>query len=191
MEKLEYNNSLFSPSGKLNRVFYALHNAFWFLVGFRFIYYPALIMAVQSSPQFPQLVTLLSSNPQTKVWVPYITSSVGQSTLDIVLKYLFILILRLVDIKRIRDIFNRNLSKLESAIVIVVLSLPYIDFLSTIVLVLVPAKKFAKNELHAEIKGRDMHEARKESDLKDLKRMFEAGKISRAEYESALKKFRS
>lgn len=191
MEKLEYNNSLFSPKGKLNRLFYALHNAFWFLIGFRYIYYPGILAALQSSPQFPQLIHVLSSSPQTKTIVPFLSSTVGQSTLDIVLKFVFILILRLVDIKRIRDIVNRNLSKVESALAIVILSLPYVDFLSTIVLVLLPPNKYAKNVIHGEIKKKDLGEARREHNLQDLKRLFESGRISRAEYEAALKKFKA
>ncbi len=190
MEKLEYNNSLFSPKGKLNRLFYALHNAFWFLIGFRYIYYPGILSAIQSSPQYPQLVEILSSNSQTSSLVPYISSTLGQSPLDLVLKYVFILILRMVDIKRIRDLVNRNLSIPECAAVIVGLSLPYIDFFSTIALVLLPSNKFAKNEIHEEVRKKDLGEARHEESLQDLKRRFEAGKISRAEFESALKKRR-
>ena len=191
MEKLEYNNSLFSPKGKLNRLFYALHNAFWFLVGFKFIYYPAIMLAIQSSPQFDELVTLLSSNAKTQALIPYLTVKVGQSGLDIFLKYVFILILRLVDIKRIRDIVGRNLTTVESAMAIFFLSLPYVDFLSTVVLVLIPANKYAKNKLHEEVKSNDLKEARHEHEIERLKYQFKAGKISRAEFESALKKFKS
>lgn len=190
MEKLEYNNSLFSPQGKLNRLFYALHNAFWFLIGFRYIYYPGILVAIQSSPQFPQLVQILSSNPQTKAIIPYISSNVGQSTFDIILKFVFIFILRLVDIKRIRDIVSRNLTTVESALTIVFFSLPYVDFLSTVLLVLFPSGKYAKNKLHDEIKKKDFYEARLEQNLNDLKRHFESGRISRAEYEAALKKLK-
>lgn len=183
MSKIEYNNSLFSPKGKLNRLFYALHNAFWFLVGFRYIYYPSLLMAIQSSPDFPQLISLLSSSPQLKGLVPYLSSNFGTSFIDISLKYLFILILRIVDIKRIRDLVNRNLTMPENIAVVGILSLPYIDFLSTVVLVLMPSNKFAKNELHAEIKKKDLHDARVEKTQAINQKLFEQGKISRAEFE--------
>lgn len=183
MDRIEYNNSLFSPKGKLNRIFYALHNAFWFIAGFYYIYYPSLLLTIQSSPDFPQLINLLSSSPQLKGLVPYLSSNVGTGFVDITLKYVFILILRMVDIKRIRDLVNRNLTMPENVAVIVVLSLPYIDFLSTVVLVLLPANKFAKNEIHAEIKKKDMDEARLENSQAVNQKLFEQGKISRAEFE--------
>ena len=188
MEKLEYNNSLFSPKGKLNRLFYALHNAFWFLIGFRYIYYPSILLAIQSSPNFPELIKLLSTSPQTKGLIPYLSATVGQSSLDLLLKYVFLLILRLVDIKRLRDIMGRNFSLMEQGVVIFIFSLPYVDFLSTVFLVFLPANKFSKNETHEEIRKKDFSEAKKEQDLHDLKRLFESGKISRAEYESAMRK---
>lgn len=183
MERIEYNNSLFSPKGKLNRLFYALHNAFWFLAGFYYIYYPGLLLAIQSSPDFPQLINLLSSSPQLKGLVPYLSAKVGSGFIDIALKYVFLLILRIVDIKRIRDLVNRNLTMPENIAVIVVLSLPYIDFLSTVALVLLPSNKFAKNEMYEEIKKKDLHDARVENTQSINQKLFEQGKISRAEFE--------
>ena len=191
MEKLEYNNSLFSPKGKLNRLFYALHNSFWFLVGFRYIYYPTLLLAIQSSPNFATLINVFSSISQLKGLIPYLSATVEQSPLDLFLKYVFILILRLVDIKRLRDIMGRNLRLIEQAAVIFVFSLPYVDFLSTVFLVFLPADKFSKNEIHEEIRKKDFSEAKREQDLHDLKRLFESGKISRAEYESAMRNLHS
>ena len=39
--------------------------------------------------------------------------------------------LRMIDIKRIRDIVDRNLTRMETTLVAVVFSIPFIDFFST------------------------------------------------------------
>ena len=185
---LKYNNSLFSTQGKLNRLFYILHNAFWNILGFRFVYYPAIIKELQSSSMFTLLTNAFSSNPNLAWIVPYLTAKPEHVLLYTIIGYLFLIPLRLVDIKRMRDILNRELSIIEQGALAVLFSLPYMDFLSTFFLSIIKPNKYAKSKIEKEIKKVDLNTAQIEATHLRNKRLFESGKISRAEYLKTIEK---
>ena len=188
---LEYNNNIFSFNGKMSRSAYIIYSLVITIIGFRFIYYPSIMALIQSSPQFNELISLLSQNPQN-AWIIKELQYIPQSTTVIlVIKYALMIPCRLIDIKRIRDIKGRTLSIFENLFVIVVFSLPYIDFFSTLFLsIMKPGDSVVKPELSEKARAHDLWEAKKENALVVGKKLFEEGKISRAEFEEIKNKYK-
>jgi hypothetical protein len=147
---------------------------------------------LQGHPDFSTLVDLLSSHSETSAIVPYLTHVPSTSLIFVILRYACLIPLRLVDFKRIRDLISRELSLIEKVVIAVVLSIPYVDFLSIIILTALPSRALEKqhldkvNEMNSESNKKS---AKLESFLLTNKRMFESGKISRAEYEKNRKKY--
>ena len=61
-------------------------------------------------------------------------------------------------------------------------TLPYVDFFTTLGLSILPAFYYAKKRSYEEIKINDLKDARNEEFLKLNQKLFESGKISRADY---------
>lgn len=187
-EAVEYNNNPFTFKGRLGRLSYIFQNSILMILAFKFIYSPYLygfITDMEKNPLYRASFDLLKSMPQYHEMMIDLKAMANPSFTAIIIRYLFLVPLRIIDIKRIRDIVNRNLNGMEITIVAIFFSLPFVDFITTLFLVLIPANKFAKNKTINEIKKVDMKSAQDENFLQLNQRLFEAGKISRAEFEKA------
>lgn len=189
VNRVPYNNNIFSFNGKIGRLSYILQNFIINSLGFKYIYYPAIVETYSSFLKYPeshQILSQLSMNPMYASFFESLAGSPRATTTDIVIKYLFLIPLRLIDIKRIRDIVDEKLSMAKTIFYAIFLSLPLVDLVATIFLSIIRPNKFAKNEFDRVVKDSDLKEAKAESDLIMFKRMFDDGKISKAEYLKAL-----
>ncbi len=155
---MEYQNGIFTYHGRINRLTYILQNILWNTLGIPFIYYTELVAYANFNPSY--------------------------ATLFMIIRWFFFIPLRVIDLRRIRDILDRELTMPESVFIAVILSLPYVDFFTTIFLSSVRPFYFAKSKFEGEIKKLDQSEADREKQLLLNKQQFEAGKISRAIYEA-------
>ena len=182
---VKYNNNIFSLQGKISRSAYIFQNLLINIIGFRFLYYPALVESfhqVKMNPDYKYLIQQLSMNPNIGFVIKSLSQAPKESFTIIVIKYLFIIPFRMIDIKRIKDLVDRELTTREIMIVGVVFTLPYVDFFTTLGLTILPACYFAKKRSFEEIKVNDLKDARNEELLLLNKKLFESGKISRADY---------
>jgi uncharacterized membrane protein YhaH (DUF805 family) len=187
--RVPYNNNIFSFNGKIGRLSYITQNFIINILGFKYIYYPAIVEAYTTFLTYPeshQILRTLSTNPMYASFFESLAASPKATTVDIVIKYLFLIPLRLIDIKRIRDIVDEKLSAAKTIFYAVFLSLPLVDLVATIFLSIIKPNKYAKNEFDRVVKDSDLKEAKAENDLAMYKRMFDDGKISKAEYLKAL-----
>jgi len=155
---MEYQNGIFTFQGRINRLTYILQNILWNTLGIPFIYYS-------------ELVTYANFNP-------------SYATPFMLIRWFFFIPLRVIDLRRIRDILDRDLTISESIFIVVILSLPYVDFFTTIFLSSVKPFYFAKSKFEGEIKKLDQDEANRERQILLNKQLFESGQISRSIYEA-------
>jgi hypothetical protein len=189
----ELSTSLFSITGKTSRLSYFFQNSFLMLFGFQYIYAPYIgdiLKNIQHNPLFRNVFELLRADPTYADLLKELNTPAKITFSMIATRYAFILALRLVDLKRIRDIVNRQLSKIETILVIVIFSLPFVDLISTIFLMTLPPKKTAAisgflRESHAN----NILEAQKERLIKRNQDLFDSGKISKVEYLKSLEKY--
>ncbi len=184
-KSVEYNNNIFSIKGRLSRSAYIFQNLLINILGFRFLYYPSVVESfkqVKTNPDFHYLIQQLSMNPNIGFIVKALNQAPKQSFIIIVVKYLLIIPFRMIDIKRIKDLVDRELTTREIILVGVVFTLPYVDFFTTLGLSILPALYYAKKGSLEEIKVSDLKDARNEEFLQLNKKLFESGKISRADY---------
>lgn len=182
---VSYNNNIFSFKGRLSRTAYIFQNLFLNIIGFRFLYYPALVEAfynLKMNPDYKFLIEQISMNPNVGFAIKALDQAPQASILVIVIKYLFIIPFRIIDIKRVRDLVDRELTTVEIMAIAIVFTLPYVDFFTTLGLSILPALYFAKNRSLQEIKVNDLKDAKKEELQKSNQKLFESGKISRADY---------
>ena len=184
-KNVEYNNNMFSLKGKLSRSAYIFQNLLINILGFRFLYYPALVESfhqVKMNPDYKYLIQQLSINPNIGFVIKTLSQAPKQSFIIIAIKYLLIIPFRMIDIKRIKDLVDRELTTPEIIIIGVVFTLPYVDFFTTLGLSILPAYYFANKRSIEEIKINDLKDARNEELIQLNKKLFESGKISRADY---------
>lgn len=182
---VSYNNNIFSFKGRLSRTAYIFQNLFLNIIGFRFLYYPALVEAfynLKMNPDYKFLIEQISMNPNVGFAIKALDQAPQASMLVIIIKYLFIIPFRIIDIKRVRDLVDRELTTIEIMAIAIVFTLPYVDFFTTLGLSILPALYFAKNRSLQEIKVNDLKDAKNEEFLKLNQKLFESGKISRADY---------
>lgn len=192
--EFRYNNNILSYNGKLSRLAYIIQNSLVMIFAFQYMYYPHLygtILDLQSRPELASIFAVYKQFPQYHEFLASLKAAANPSLTDIIIRYLFLIPLRVIDIKRVRDIVNRNLTGVETTMVAVIFSLPFVDLLSTLFLAVIPANKHAKNPLVKEIKQADMHSAQVEKYLQLNQKLFESGKISRADYLKARDKYKS
>ena len=191
MDRVEYNNNIFSFTGKIGRLSYIIQNMIIQTIGFKYIYYPIIVDTYRSyllQPESADVLRMLSTVPMYASMFETLASTPPASTADIVIKYLFFIPLRLVDIKRIRDIVDSPLSAMKTFLYVIILSLPFVDLISTIFLSVIPPKHSDPGNLDPKAAQRDVIEAKVENEMIMYKKLFEEGKISQAEYLSALEK---
>ena len=134
-KSVEYNNNIFSIKGRLSRSAYIFQNLLINILGFRFLYYPSVVESfkqVKTNPDFHYLIQQLSMNPNIGFIVKALNQAPKQSFIIIVVKYLLIIPFRMIDIKRIKDLVDRELTTREIILVGVVFTLPYVDFFTTL-----------------------------------------------------------
>ena len=185
IKSIHYNNNIFSLKGKLSRAAYIFQNLLLNIIGFRFIYYPLLVESFYKfkiNPDYKFLIQQVSMNPNVALAFKALEQAPQQSILIIVIKYLFIIPFRMIDIKRIRDLVDRELTNNEMIIIAVVFTLPYVDFFTTLGLSMLPPLYYAKKRSLENIKNTDLKDAKKEEFLRLNQKLFESGKISRADY---------
>jgi uncharacterized membrane protein YhaH (DUF805 family) len=184
-KELTYNNNIFSFHGRLGRLAYFLENCFINILGFKFIYYPAIVESfhqIQAEPSAHQLLEMLSTAPVYGPVIHALSAPMAKETLlFIVVRYLFLIPLRMIDIKRMRDIMGRELTLFQTAAVAIGFSIPYVDFISTICLSVIRPNKYAESEFE-KVADVNLKQAQKENEEALNKRLFEEGKISRAEF---------
>lgn len=187
----EPSSSFFSITGKTGRVSYFFQNSILMLFGFQYIYGSYLgeiILKLQHNPLFKNAFMLLQSDPLYSDMLQDLNRPPQAVSSNLMLKFAFLLALRIVDLKRVRDIVNRKLGALETALIVIVFSLPFVDLISTIFLVTLPPKKNSPNQLLSDAHAVDKKQAHRERLIKMNKDLFESGKISKAEYLQALEK---
>jgi len=180
-----YNNNIFSLKGRLSRTAYIFQNLFLNIIGFRFLYYPALVESfyrLKMNPDYKFLIEQISMNPNVGFAIKALDTAPKESIIVILIKYLFIIPFRMIDIKRVRDLVDRELTTGEIIAIAVIFTVPYVDFFTTLGLSILPALYYAKNRSLQEIKVNDMKDAKNEEFLQLNQKLFESGKISRADY---------
>lgn len=186
---IAYNNNPFSYKGKLSRTAYIFSNLLLNLIGFNFLYYPGILAYLHSRPEFTTLLDQIAQNPENAWILPHLKYTPEVSALTIVIKLLFLVLFRIIDIKRMRDIRDQELRKIEVFFIAIFFSLPYVDFFSTLILSLLkPQKNSVQKDLVKEIRAKDLQEAKQESADELNTRLFKSGKISRAEFIANKKK---
>lgn len=191
MATVHYNNNIFAFRGRISRTAYIVQNFIINIIGFRFIYYPGLVEGYKTLIQHPEtreFISVLYRYPLYSSIFDHFASAAVDPTYIYIIGYLFIIPLRMIDIKRVRDIINDEISTLKTIVLFIVLSLPLVDLIATIVLAVVPANRYAKRGLQDDVKQQDINEAKVEYDLAMYKRLFEDGKISKSEYLQAIEK---
>lgn len=191
-QAVSYNNNIFSLNGKLSRFSYIFQNLFLNIIGFRFLYYPALLESfykIKINPDYKYLIEQISMNPNIGFFMKALDKAPKESLLIIIIKYLFIIPFRMIDIKRVKDLLDRELTTGEIITIFVIFTLPYVDFFTTLGLSILPAYYFAKKKSFQEIKVHDLKDARNEELLQLNQKLFESGKISRADYLKAREKY--
>jgi hypothetical protein len=190
----ELSTSIFSITGKSGRLAYFFQNSLLMLFGFQYIYGPYIgdvLKNLEHNPLFRNIFTLLRSDPHYANLIHDLSSAQKMTFSLIATRYAFIIALRIVDLKRLRDIVNRQLTKVEILFVFILFSLPFVDLITTIFLISMPAKKTpAISQFLKEAHTVNLHEAQKERLLKRNQELFETGKISKAEYIKALEKYK-
>ena len=134
-KSVSYNNNMFSLKGKLSRTAYIFQNLFLNIIGFRFLYYPLLVESFYKfkiNPNYKFLIQQVSMNPNIASAFKALEQAPKESILIIVIKYLFIIPFRMIDIKRIKDLVDRELTSVEMILSAVVFTLPYVDFFTTL-----------------------------------------------------------
>lgn len=190
---VRYNNNIFSYSGKLTRLAYIIQNSLVMIFAFRYIYFPYLhgtILDMQNNPHYSNTFEMIKHLPEYREFMTMLKAEANPSMSSIIIRYLVLIPLRIIDIKRIRDIVNRNLSVTETTIVAVVFSLPFVDLISTIFLAIIPPSKKVQNPFVKDIQKADLHSAQVEKYLQLNQKLFESGKISRADYIKARDKYK-
>lgn len=180
-----YNNNIFSLKGRLSRAAYITQNLIINILGFRFLYYPQIVDAyykMKMNPDYKYLFEQLREAPHFAYAFRALDQAPKETMLVIVMKYLFIIPFRMIDIKRMKDIVDRELTSTEICLIAVIFTLPYVDFFTTLGLSLIPAFYYATKKNHQEIKTADLQDARNEKFLQLNQKLFESGKISRADY---------
>lgn len=189
----EISSSFFSLTGKTGRVSYFFQNSIIMLFGFQYIYGSYLaeaIVKMQHNPLLKDSFKLIQTMPGYGEILEDLNTPVKPDPSKLLIKIAFIVLLRIVDLKRIRDIVNRKLSLLETSLISIFFSLPFVDIFSTIMLVTLPPKKYSlENAGLKEAHAVDVLMAEKESLMRKNKEMFEAGKISRADFEKNRDKY--
>ena len=183
----EVSSSFFSLTGKTGRVSYFFQNSIIMLFGFQYIYgsYMAeAIIKMQHNPLLRDSFKLVQSLPGYGDILEDLNTPSKPDPSRLLIKFAFIIMLRIVDLKRIRDIVNRKLTIIETSLVSIFFSLPFVDIFSTVMLITLPAKKYSiENSGLKEAHALDVKMAQKEALMRKNKEMFEAGKISRADFE--------
>ena len=150
MSKPEYNNNIFSFNGRIGRVSYIIQNCVINTLAFRFIYYPAIVRAfhvARQNPESLEIMRMLSDNSEMYASLFRTLGSAQKETASIiVIGYLFLIPLRLIDIKRVRDIVNDELSLFKTVAIAVLFSIPYVDLIATIFLSVIGPNRFAKSD---------------------------------------------
>jgi uncharacterized membrane protein YhaH (DUF805 family) len=180
-----YNNNIFSLKGRLSRAAYITQNLIINIVGFRFLYYPQIVEAyykMKINPEYKYLIEQLGEAPHFAYAFKALDQAPKETMLVIIIKYLFIIPFRMIDIKRVKDIVDRELTSAEIWLIAIIFTLPYVDFFTTLGLSLIPAFYYASKNKHKDIKATDLNEARNENFLQLNQKLFESGKISRADY---------
>lgn len=180
-----YNNNIFSLKGRLSRAAYITQNLLINIVGFRFLYYPQLVEAfykMKANPDYKFLIEQLREAPHFAYAFKALDQAPKETMFVIVIKYLFIIPFRMIDIKRMKDVVDRELTSVEMFLIAVIFTLPYVDFFTTLGLSLLPAFYYANKKNIQNIKADDLKDARNEKFLQLNQKLFESGKISRADY---------
>ncbi len=147
---------------------------------------------MQNSPMFNNIFILLKSDPRFEDFFQELNHPKSLPTSFILTKFAFIVGLRIVDLKRVRDITGRKLKKIETILIAIFFSLPFVDLISTMFLITMPTKK--KSATDPVLKAamlKDSKEAQRERLMKQNQQAFEAGKISKMEYLKNLENYKS
>lgn len=191
----ELSTSFFSLTGKIGRVSYFFQNSVLMIFGFQYIYGGYLsgaLLSLQHTPVFKHSFEILKSSPIYEDFLRELNNPPKPDPSILFYKIAFLIALRFIDLKRVRDILNRKLSALETILIAVFFSVPFIDFFSTIMLVTLPPKKHSvENAPLIEAHAMDVRESQRERLLKQNEAMFKAGKISRADFELAREKYKA
>ena len=190
----EVSTNFFSLTGKTGRVSYFFQNSVLMIFGFQYIYggfMASAFLSLQNNPMFANVFALLKSDPMYSDILDDLNHPAKPDPSVFFIKIAFIIALRIVDLKRVRDILNRKLSAMETTLIAVFFSLPFVDLFSTIMLVTLPPKKDSPNAPLNEAHAVDLKEAQRERLLMQNEAMFKAGKISRADFEKAREKYQS
>ncbi len=189
----ELSTSFFSITGRTGRVAYFFQNSILMIFGFQYIYggyMSSAFLSLQHNPLFSNAFEILKTNPLYADFLRELNHPAEPDPSALYIKFAFIIALRIVDLKRVRDILSRKLSAIETILIAIFFSLPFVDFFSTIMLVTLPSKKHSKeNAPLKEAHAIDVKEAQRERLLKQNEAMFKAGKISRADFERAREKY--
>lgn len=182
---VQYNNNIFSLKGRLSRAAYITQNLLLNLVGFRFLYYPQLVESfykMKANPDYKYLIEQLNQAPHFAYAFKALDQAPKPTMLVIAIKYLFIIPFRMIDIKRVKDIVDRELTSAEIVLIAVIFTLPYVDFFTTLGLSIIPAFYYANKKNISNVKASDLKDAQNEKFLQLNQKLFESGKISRADY---------
>lgn len=161
---MKYQNGLFEYQGRINRLTFILQNIFWNTLGIPFIYYPLLITYLDFDPKYANLF--------------------------LIIRWFFYIPLRSIDLRRIRDIVDRELSLTETIVIIITFSIPYVDFITSVFLSTIRPFKYAKSKFEGEIRHHDLTEAQIEEKKLMNQKLFKNGKISRAAYLATLEEIK-
>ena len=183
---IAYNNNPFSYKGKLSRTAYIFTNLLINIIGFKFLYYPRIMQLLHSSSEYRELINQLAQTPDNAWLIERLKDS--PKVIPFV-AFIFLIPFRIIDIKRVRDVVDRELKNFEALFLVIFFSLPYVDFFSTLHLSLLkPGKNTSPSDIAKEVRVKDLKEAHKENAVELNKRLFESGKISRAEFIERRKK---
>lgn len=189
----DLSTSFFSINGKIGRISYFFQNSFIMLFAFQYIYGPymsATILKMQHNPLFKNSFALIETLPGYSEILQDLARPSKVDPSELIIRFGFIALLRMIDLKRVRDIIGRQLSLQESALIAIVFSIPFVDLLSTVMLMTLPSKKHSlKNSPLTEAHAIDVKMAQRERLLAQNTAQFKAGKISRADFEKNREKY--
>lgn len=136
--------NFFSYKKPLRRLPYFFLNSILMFFAFRYLYYSYLydlIVMLEHNPKFTDAFYIIKSLPQYHESMATFKREASPTLMTTLIHFLFLIPLRIIDIKRIKDIFGRCLSTQEIIFISITFSLPFVDFLSTTALMLLPSKK--------------------------------------------------
>ena len=128
---------------ELGRLGYFIFNSIVTIFAFEYLYLPFLaksVLIILHKPEYKMVLDLVKSEAHYAEQLKWLQNISAPTQSSYLIKYSFVVLLRYIDLKRVKDILGRKLKTIEVLMIFFIFSIPFVEFISAIVLMIYPSK---------------------------------------------------